>query len=71
MADPLADGAGGVPVEGERRRWISKSSRHRRRKRLSGIELLQDRRRRKGLVVALWIAPLVVLGLLLVLFLPA
>jgi hypothetical protein len=69
MADPPAGGAGGGPPEGERRHWIGKSSRHRRRKRLSGLELLQVRRRGKALVVALWAGALVVLALLLVVFL--
>jgi hypothetical protein len=53
------------------RRWLSRSSRHRRRKRLAGFELLHHQRRRKTLMTVAWFAVLAVVGMAVALLIPS
>ena len=64
-------GAGQEPPEDGRRRWLDRSSRHRRRKRLAGFELLQHQKRKKALMAVLCFAALGAIAVAIVLLLPS
>ena len=57
------------PEDG-RRRWLDRSSRRRRRKRLAGFELLQHAKRKKALTVLFWFAALGAVAVAIVLLIP-